>query len=66
MLDVLPRIASIAVDAAFKENQSLEKWGAEALNNMKPLLVNTESLEKESNIMLIITAEINKRLQSKL
>lgn len=66
MLDVLPRIASIAVDAAFKENQSLEKWGNEALKNIRPLLVNTESLEKESNIMLIINAEINKRLQSKL
>jgi len=66
MLDVLPQIASIAVDAAFKENQSFEDWKKEALNNIKPLLINSEALEKESNIILIIAAEINKRLQVKL
>ncbi len=66
MLDVLPKVASIAVDSAFKENGSVEDWAKEALNNIKPLLVNSEALEKESNLMIIIESEINKRLQAQI
>ncbi len=66
LLDVLPKVASIAVDSAFKENRSVKEWGEEALKNIKPLLVNAEALEKESNLMIIIQAEINKRLQAEI
>ena len=59
----MPKIAGIAVDSAFKQNQNVEEWGKEALKNIKSLLVNAEVLEKESNIMLIIQSELNKRLQ---
>lgn len=62
----MPKIAEIAVDAGFKENQSFEDWGKEALKNIKPLLVNAEALESESNIMIIIKSEINKRLQAQI
>jgi len=63
MLDILPKIAGIAVDSAFKENRSFKDWGEEALKNIKPLLVNAEALESESNLRLIIESEINKRIQ---
>ena len=66
LLDLLPKVASIAVAAAFKENQSLEDWGTEAMKNIKPLLVNSEALEKESTLMIIIKSEINDRLQAQL
>lgn len=66
MLDILPKVAGIAVSASFKENQSIDAWGKEALKNIKPLLVNSEALEKESNLMLIIRSEINNRLQTQI
>ena len=66
LLDLLPKVASIAVAAAFKENQSLEDWGKEAMKNIKPLLVNSEALEKESILMIIIKSEINDRLQAQI
>ncbi len=66
LFDVLPKIAGIAVDSAFKENKSFEDWGRDALKNIKPLLVNAEALESESNIKLIINSEINKRVQAQI
>lgn len=66
MLDLLPKVASIAVDSTFKENRSVEDWAKDALVNIKPLLVNSEALEKETNLMIIIESEINKRLQAQI
>jgi hypothetical protein len=67
MLDVIPNIASVAVDSAFDPNVSdVETWSKNALENLKPLVLSTEALDKESNLMIIIKAEINKRLQQRL
>jgi hypothetical protein len=67
MLDVIPNIASVAVDSAFDPNVSnVEAWSKNALENLKPLLLSTEALDNENNLMIIIKAEINKRLQKKL
>jgi len=67
MLDVIPKIASTAVDSAFDPNvDDVEKWGKTALDNLKPLLLSTEAIDNEDNLMIIIKAEINKRLQKKL
>lgn len=64
MLDVIPRLASTAVDSAFNPNVTDVKiWSARALENMKPLLLSTEAIDKEENLMIVIKAEINKRLQ---
>ena len=59
--NLLPKVAPIAVDSAFKENRRVEDWAKEALNNIKPVLLNSEALEKESNLMIIIESETNKR-----
>jgi hypothetical protein len=67
MLDVIPKIASVAVDSAFDPNVSdVEAWSKNALENLKPLLLSTEALDNENNLMIIIKAEINKRLQKRL
>ena len=66
MLDTLPKIAGIAVDSTFKENQTFEDWGRETFKNIKPLLVNAEALESELNIQLIINSKINKRIQAQI
>lgn len=67
MLDVIPNIASVAVDSAFDPNVSdVEAWSKNALENLKPLLLSTEALDNENNLMIIIKAEINKRLQQRL
>jgi len=61
-LDVIPKIASTAVDSAFDPNvQNVETWSKAALENLKPLLLSTEAIDKEENLMIIIKAEINKR-----
>lgn len=67
MLDVIPKIASTAVDSAFDPNvQDVETWSKTALENLKPLLLSTEAIDTEKNLMIIIKAEINRRLQKKL
>ena len=67
MIDVIPKLASVAVDAAFdKEVNDVETWSDNALEKMKPLLFSTESVDKEENLMLIIQSEVNKRLQQRL
>jgi hypothetical protein len=67
MLDVIPKIASVAVDSAFDPKVSdVEAWSKNALENLKPLLLSTEALDNENNLMIIIKAEINKRLQKRL
>ena len=67
MLDVIPKIASMAVDSAFDPKvHDVEKWSMSALENLKPLLLSTEAIDNEKNLMIIIRAEINKRLQEKL
>jgi hypothetical protein len=67
MLDVIPKIVSTAVDSAFVPNVGdVETWSRAALENLKPLLLSTEAMDNETNLMIIIRAEINKRLQERL
>ena len=67
MLDVIPKIVSTAVDSAFDPNvNDVETWSKAALENLKPLILSTEALDNEPNLMIIIRAEINKRLQERL
>jgi hypothetical protein len=67
MLDVIPKIASTAVDSAFDPKVGdVETWSRTALENLKPLLLSTEAMDNENNLMIIIRAEINKRLQERL
>jgi len=67
MIDVIPKLASVAVDAAFDENiKDVDTWSKNALEKMKPLIFSTEAIDKEENLMLIIQAEVNKRLQQRL
>ena len=64
MIDVLPKLASIAVDAAFDEqSKDVESWSSRSLENLKPLLLSSEALDTEENLMIIIKSEINKRVQ---
>lgn len=65
MLDVIPKLASIAVDSAFDPKVSnVDAWAKTALQNLKPLLLSTEAIDTEENLMIIIRSEINKRAQS--
>ena len=67
MLDVIPKIASTAVDSSFDPNvNDVDTWSRAALENIKPLILSTEALDNEKNLMIIIRAEINKRLQERL
>ena len=67
MIDVIPRLASIAVDATFDENiKDVDTWSKNALEKMKPLIFSTEAIDNEENLMLVIHAEVNKRLQQRL
>jgi hypothetical protein len=67
MLDVIPKIVSTAVDSAFDPHvYDVEAWSRAALENLKPLLLSTEAMDNEKNLMIIIRAEINKRLQERL
>lgn len=67
MIDVLPKLASIAVDSAFeKESQNIDSWVKRSLENIKPLLLSSEAIDNEENLTLIIRSEINKRLQNRL
>jgi hypothetical protein len=64
MIDVLPKIASIAVDSAFDPNvKDVGQWARKSLENMKPLLLSAEAIDTEQNLMIIIRSEINKRIQ---
>lgn len=64
MLDVIPKLASMAVDSAFDpEVSNVETWGNKSLENLKPLLLSTEAIDTENNLMIVIRSEINKRLQ---
>jgi hypothetical protein len=67
MIDVIPKLASIAVDSAFDPNvKDVETWGKKSLVNLKPLLLSTEAIDTEQNLMLIVKSEINKRIQQRL
>lgn len=67
MIDVLPKLASAAVDSAFDSNvKDLDTWGRKSLENLKPLLLSTEALDTEENLMILIKSEINKRIQARL
>lgn len=67
MLDVIPKLVSTAVDSAFDPKVTdIKKWAEKALKNLKPLLLSTEATDKEENLMILIRAEINKRLQERL
>lgn len=64
MMDVLPQLASTAVDSAFDPNSTdVAAWGARSLTNLRPLLLSAEAIDTEQNLMILIRAEINKRLQ---
>jgi len=64
MIDVLPKLASVAVDAAFDPNvKDANTWVTSALKEMKPLLLSTEAIDTEPNLMIILKSEVNKRLQ---
>lgn len=65
MLDVLPNIASVAIDSAFDPKVTdAESWANNALGNMKALMFSAEALDNQENIMIILKAEANKRLQA--
>ena len=67
MLDVIPKLVSTAVDAAFEPSVTdIETWAKKSLENLKPLLLSTEAVDTEENLMIIIRAEINRRLQERL
>ena len=67
MLDVLPKLASVAVDAAFDPKVKDSKtWAENALKDIKPLMFSAEAVDNEENIMIILRAEVNKRIQEKL
>lgn len=67
MVDVLPKIASIAVDSAFDENvKDAKQWSNMALEKIKPLILSSEALDTEENIVLIIQSEVNRRLQQRM
>lgn len=67
MVDLLPKLVSIAVDSAFDENvTNHEQWVKSSLENLKPLLLSTEAIDTQENLMIIINSEINKRIQSRL
>lgn len=67
MLDVLPNLASVAIDAAFDPNvNDAESWAKNASNNMRSLMFSAEAVDNQNNIMLILKAEANKRLQARL
>lgn len=64
MIDVLPKLASIAVDAAFDKNVTdVDTWANKSLENLKPLLVSSEALDTVENLKIIVKSEINKRIQ---
>lgn len=64
MVDVIPKLASVAVDATFDPDvKDLKTWSDTALEKMKPLMFSTEAIDNEENLMLIINSEVNKRLQ---
>ena len=66
MVDVIPKLVSTAVDSAYESSVTDVKiWSKNALENLKPLLLSTEAIDNENNLMTIIRAEINKRLQTK-
>ena len=57
MINVIPKLASISVDAAFDENvKDPDIWSKNALEKMKPLIFSTEAVDKEENLMLVITS----------
>lgn len=65
MIDVIPKLASIAVEAAFDDKvTTVEQWAEKSLENLKPLLLSAEALDTELNLMIVIKSEINKKLQS--
>jgi hypothetical protein len=67
MIDVLPKLASAAVDSAFDPNvRDVETWGRKSLENLKPLLLSTEAIDTEENLMILLKSEINKRIQAGL
>lgn len=62
MIDVIPKLTSIAVDAAFDENvKDLDTWTHTSLEKLKPLLLSGEAIDTEENLLTVIKAEINKR-----
>ena len=64
MVDVIPKLASVAVDAAFDENvKDFDTWTNASLEKLKPLLLSTEAIDTEENLRTIIKAEINKRIK---
>lgn len=67
IIDVIPKIASTAVDSAFDPKvKDVDKWARKSLENMKPLLPSSEAIDTEQNLMIIIRSEINKRIQQGL
>ncbi len=67
MLYVLPNIASVAIDSSFdKKVTDAELWANNALGNMKALMFSAEAVDNQENIMIILKAEANKRLQTRL
>lgn len=67
MLDVIPKLVSIAVDAAFESDvKDIKTWSKKSLENLKPLLLSAEAIDTEDNLMIIIRSEINKRIQQRI
>lgn len=67
MIDVLPILASRAVDAAFDEHvRDVEGWSQNALEKLKPLLLSSEAIDTQDNLMILVRSEINKRIQNRI
>ena len=66
MIDVIPKLVSIAVDATFDESvKDLDTWANVSLEKLKPLLVSAEAIDTQENLMIVIKSEINKRIQQR-
>ena len=66
MIDVIPKLVSIAVDATFDESvKDLDTWANVSLEKLKPLLVSAEAIDTQENLMIVIESEINKRIQQR-
>jgi len=51
MIDVLPMLASTAVDSAFDPSVTdVKTWGVKSLKNLRPLLLSAEAIDTEENL----------------
>lgn len=67
MLDTIPKLASVAIDSAFdKKVKDIDIWAENAFKKLKPLLLSSDALDTKDNLMTVIKAGINQRLEKKM